>query len=257
MMLFCAKALGPTVASPQRALSAFLVVPLLVMLFGGSSPTTPLMALDAILGVGAVVYVFLVVLRRTQYRNYAFLAAALVIMFYSIARILLFGNVLDMIYQEGMETVQAQMPGLMNGEYYELSARLWKYLQPAIWGVGQISALLISYVIFHKTIKIPLHASEMKFPVFYNFLILAVLPLYFVPSGKTIFVNAIILLCTIPLIQGFFSVLNGLSKVFENKIIRGIIMFFLLIYAFIPLILVGFADSWMSHSNKPRGGKTA
>jgi len=257
MMLFCAKALGPAIVSPQRAISAFFVVPLLVMLFDGSSPTTPLIVLDAILGAGAVAYVFLIVLRKTQYLNYAFLAAALVIMLYSIVRTMLFGSVLDMIYQEGIQTMQAQLPGFLDGQYMELSARLWKYLQPAFWGVAQISALLVSFVIFHKTIKIPLKASEMKFPVFYNFLILAVLPLYFVPSGRATFVNAMILLCTIPLIQGFFASLNGLARVFESKIIRGIIMFFLLIYAFVPLTLYGFADSWMSHSNKPRGGKTA
>jgi len=257
MMLFCAKALGPAIVSPQRAISAFFVIPLLVMLFDGGNPQTPLMVMDAILGVGAVAYIFLIVLRKTQYLNQAFLAAALVIMLYSVLRMLLFGSVLDQIYNEGISAMQAQMPSLLDGQYMELSARLWKYLQPAFWGVGQISALLISYLIFHKAIKIPLKTSDMKFPLVYNFLILAILPLYFVEAGRAVFINAMILLCTIPLIQGSFSVLGGLAKVFENKFIRGVIMFFLVIYAFIPLTLFGFADLWMSHSNKPRGGKTA
>ncbi len=257
MMIFSAKALGPAIVSPQRAIISFMVVPAFVLLFGGNSYVTPLLVLDAIIGVAAVVYIFLIVLRKYQFLNQAFLAAAVLIMLYSVARMMLFSSVLEQSFNEGMTAMQAQMPALFDGPYMDLSYKLWKLLQPAFWGVGQIFALLIGYLAFHRIIKIPLESANVKFPVVYNSLILAILPLYFWEAGKAVFINALILLCMIPLIQGFFSVWAGISKVFANNIIKGIIMFILLIYAFIPLTLIGFADSWMSHSNKPRGGKTA
>jgi hypothetical protein len=54
VMYFCAKALGPAIVSPQRALTAFFVMPLVSLIFNGGSPAAPLMVLDAIIGVGAV-----------------------------------------------------------------------------------------------------------------------------------------------------------------------------------------------------------
>lgn len=257
VMYFCAKALGPAIVSPQRALTAFFVMPLVTLLINGSSFGTPLMVLDAIIGVGAVAYTFLIVLRRSQYLGQAFLAAALVIMLYSVARMLLFGGVLMQSFNEGINLMQDQMPALFDAEYMELAKKLWIMILPAFWGVGQIFALLIGFMIFHKTIKVPFKPAEMKFPVIFNLLILAILPLYFFEAGRALFINSLILLCTVPLIQGFFSVWVGISKVVSNIAIKSIIMVFVLIYAFIPLTLIGFADGWMNFSNTKRGGNTA
>lgn len=256
-MYFCAKALGPAIVSPQRALTAFFVMPLFTLIFNGSSFGTPLMVLDAIIGVGAVAYVFLIVLRRNQFLGQAFMAAVLVIMLYSVLRMLLFGSVLRQSFNEGLIMMQDQMPALIDAEYMEIAKRLWTMVLPAFWGVGQIFALLIGFLVFHKTIKIPFQPAEMKFPVVFNILILLILPLYFIEAGRDIFINALILLCTVPLIQGFFSVWVGISKVVSNLAIKSIIMAAILIYAFIPLTLIGFADGWMSFSNIKRGGNTA
>lgn len=257
VMYFCAKALGPAIVSPQRALTAFFVMPLFTLIFNGSSFGTPLMVLDAIIGVGAVAYVFLIVLRRNQFLGQAFMAAVLVIMLYSVLRMLLFGSVLRQSFNEGLIMMQDQMPALIDAEYMEIAKRLWTMVLPAFWGVGQIFALLIGFLVFHKTIKIPFQPAEMKFPVVFNILILLILPLYFIEAGRDIFINALILLCTVPLIQGFFSVWVGISKVVSNLAIKSIIMAAILIYAFIPLTLIGFADGWMSFSNIKRGGNTA
>ncbi|MCB5261727.1 MAG: hypothetical protein LHW64_02825 [Candidatus Cloacimonetes bacterium] len=256
-MYFCAKALGPAIVSPQRALTAFFVMPLVSLIFNGGSPAAPLMVLDAIIGVGAVAYVFLIVLRKSQYLGQAFLAAALVIMLYSVARMLLFGGVLTQSFNEGLSLMQEQMPALFDEEYMDLARRLWMLILPAFWGMGQIFALLIGFLIFHKTIKVPFKPAEMKFPIVFNILILLILPLYFFEAGRDLFINSLILLCTIPLIQGFFSVWAGISKVVSNIAIKSIIMFFILIYAFVPLTLIGFADGWMNFSNTKRGGNTA
>lgn len=256
VMYFCAKALGPAIVSPQRALTAFFVMPLLALIWNGSNLGTPLMVLDAIFGVGAVAYTFLIVLRRNQYLNRAFWAAALVIMLYSMVRMLLFRNIIESSFEEGMSLLQSQMPAVFDGEYMQLSSRLWKIVLPSLWGVGQIFALLIGFLVFHKVIKIPFRAEDMKFPMFLNILILAILPLYLYEAGRPIFINSLILLCSIPLIQGFFSVWVMISRVVSSAFLKSIIMIIITIYAFIPLILIGFADGWMNFSKNKRGGNT-
>ena len=257
VMYFCAKILGPAIVSPQRALTAFFVMPLLTLIFNGRTPGVPLVVLDAIIGVGAVAYVFLIVLRRNQYLSQAFLAATLVIMLYSMARMLLFGSALAQSFEQGLSLMQDQMPTLFDAEYMELAKGLWTLILPAFWGVGQVFALLIGFLIFHKTIKIPFNPAEMKFPVIFYLLILAILPLYFFAAGRDLFINALILLCTVPLIQGFFSVWVGISRVISNTVLKSIIMVIILIYAFVPLTLIGFVDGWMNFTNTKRGGNTA
>ncbi|MCB5259552.1 MAG: hypothetical protein LHW48_03645 [Candidatus Cloacimonetes bacterium] len=256
VMYFSAKVLGPALVSPQRAIILFFVMPILVLLIDGRRGDTPLLACDAIFGVGLVVYIFLLILRRNQLLSEALLAGIMMIITYSLARMFIFDGILNAAYTEGMKMVQEQMPAFMDQEYMQISANLWQKVMPAFWGVGQIFALMIGYLIFHKTIHIPLDTGAMKFSVLYNVLIMASLPLYFYEATKVVFLNTLILLCTVPLIQGFFLVWNFISRVITNNIIKSIVMILALIYAFIPLVLIGFADSWIS-GNKTRGGNTA
>ncbi|NLN35578.1 MAG: hypothetical protein GX157_06230 [Candidatus Cloacimonetes bacterium] len=256
VMYFSAKVLGPALVSPQRTIILFFVMPILVLMIDGRHGDTPLIAFDAIFGVGLVVYVFLLTLRRNQVLSEALLAGILVIVVYSLARMYIFGGILSNAYQEGMQIMKEQMPVFLDNEYMQFSTRMWETMMPAFWGVGQIFALLIGYFIFHRTIHIPFVPGDVKFTVFFNILILAALPLYLFEATKALFINSLILLCTVPLIQGFFLAWTHLSRVVSNNIIKRIIMFVLLIYAFIPLILIGFADSWMT-GNNTRGGNTA
>ena len=64
-MIFCARTLGSAIVSPQRALFAFFVIPL-VLLLTDRSPANQLMVLDAIFGVGIIAWVFLITLRANQ-----------------------------------------------------------------------------------------------------------------------------------------------------------------------------------------------
>lgn len=256
VMYFSAKALGPALVSPQRALFLFFVMPITVLLIDGQRGNTALLASDAIFGVGLVAYVFLLTLRRNQVLSEALLAGILVIIAYSLARMYIYQPALKAAYEEGMAMIQTQMPGFIDEEYMQITARLWQLVMPAFWGIGQIFALFLGFVIFHRTIHIPLEAANIKFSVFYNLLILASLPLYLFEHTRIIFVNTLFLLCTVPLIQGFFLAWELLSRVVSNNIIKSIIMLIVSIYAFIPLTLIGFADSWMS-STKTRGGNTA
>lgn len=255
-MYFSAKVLGPALVSPQRAIVLFFVMPITVLLLDGQRGNTLMVACDAIFGVGLVAYVFLLTLRRNQVLSEALLAGILVIIVYALARMHFFGGALSAAYEEGMSLMQGRMPSFIDEEYMQQSAGLWKMIMPAFWGVGQILALVLGYLIFHRTIRIPLVPGDIKFTVFFNLLILASLPLYMFEATKLVFVNTLILLCTVPLIQGFCLAWDFSSRLISNNIIKSIIMAFVLIYAFIPLTLIGFADSWMS-TNKTRGGITA
>jgi len=256
VMIFCAKSLGAAIVSPQRALTAFFVVPLLLLLMDRST-STQMMVLDAVLGVGLIAYVFLITLRNNQILSEALLISAIGLMLYAAARGFLFSALLEQSFDQGFEILQTQMPAMVNQEYMALSMRLWKMVLPSVWGVSQILALMIGYFLFHKSIKIPFSFGDLRFPAIYNLLIVAILPLYFFDSIRHIFINALILLCTIPLIQGFAYVSQSLSRVIASGIIRGIIMAIILVYAFIPLTLIGLSDSWLSIRTINRGGNTA
>ena len=256
IMLFCGKSLGPAIVSPQRALTPFFLAPIFVMLMDRSA-ASQLMVLDAIFGVGFIAYMFLLWLRSNQVLTEAFLISALMIMLYSMARMMFFGDFIAQSFDEGMKIVQANWPNLAQGEYMDVSMRFWKMILPSVWGVGQIFALLIGFVLFHRMIHVPLQMEDLHFPAMYNLLIVAILPLYLFAETKLIFVNALILLCTIPLLQGFASLYSGISRVVSSGVLKSIIMILILIYAFIPLTLFGFADGWMSIRNTKRGGNTA
>lgn len=256
VMVYSAKSLGPAIVSPQRILTTFFVVPLL-MLFFDRSVATQLMVLDAVFGVGFAVYVFLLALRRNQVLSEAFMISVIFITLYGVFRMLIFGDFIVQNYNEGIELVRNQMPSIFKAEYAEFSMNVWKSILPAIWSVSQISALLIGFILFHSVIGIHFNIAECRFPYQYNYLILALLPLYMFDFSKQMFINALIPLCMIPLIQGFCFVSRGVSKVISNKIVRSVIMIFILIYAFIPLVLFGYANGWMEISNNKRGGSTA
>ncbi len=256
VMIFCAKTLGAAIVSPQRALTAFFVVPLLLLVLD-RTPATQMMVLDAIFGVGFIAYIFLITLRMNQVLSESLLLSSIGLMLYSMLRSWVFGDLMVQGFEQGMELVQNQMPALLDQDYMAMSTQLMQALLPSIWGVGQILALFMGYFLFHKSIKIPLRFEDLKFPVVYNLMIIAILPLYFVEIGRYFFINALILLCMIPLIQGFALVSWSLSRIISSGIVRGIIMIFILLYAFIPLTLIGFADSWLSIRNINRGGNTA
>ncbi|MDX9827861.1 MAG: hypothetical protein RBT73_08960 [Spirochaetia bacterium] len=256
VMVFCAKTLGVSIAAPQRVLSPFFVMPLIILILD-RSPATQLMVLDAIFGVGLIAYIFLTILRTNQILSEALLISMIGVIAYSMVRMLLFGALIAEGFDQGYELIQTQMPALLNQEYMDISMRLWKMVLPALWGVGQILALMMGFYLFHRSIKIPFRFEDMRFPVIYNLMIVAILPLYLFEPSRHIFINALILLCTVPLIQGFASVSTGLARIFSNGILRGIIMVFILLYAFIPLTLIGLADSWLGIRNINRGGNTA
>lgn len=256
MMIYLGRGLASALLAPWSTTWPVFIAPIMFLV---ASPLMAgkIVALDAIIGVGLVSYVFLAALRRNQVLNHATMVAILIIGVYSMLRGFLFGDVLAQGLAESSEILKAQFPALMNEENIEFSTRLWKLLLPSSWGLGQIFAFLIGQIFFHKALRLPILLDDMRFPALYNLLILAILPLYFIEAGRYFFINALILLCVIPFLQGISAFSRSLKRVFNNGIIRGILLVITILYAFIPLILIGFADSWMHSQSKQSGGNTA
>lgn len=256
MMIYLGKTLAPSLFAPWNMTWPVFIAPLMILV---ASPNLAgkIVALDAIIGVGLVSYIFLAAIRRNQVLNHATMICILIIAIYSMLRGFLFRDVLTQGLAESSEMLKTQFPALMNDESIEFSTRLWKMLLPSSWGLGQIFALLFGQFLFYKALKLPVLIDDLRFPALYNLLILAIVPLYFIEAGHYFFINALILLCVVPLLQGISAFSRALKRVFNNGIIRGILLVITILYAFIPLILIGFADSWMHSQTKLTGGNTA
>lgn len=254
-MFYLAKALGPAILAPTRAMLGFFIAPFLMLTMSYGEAGSSIIAFDAIFGAGAVIYIFLISLRRSQTTTEAFLAAALMIIIVSIARMFIFRRIIEIQFQEGMQQVQGLWPQLFESMDNAQYMPLWGKLFPAFWGLGQVFALFLGLLLFHRAIKYPFDEQAFKFPIAYNALIMAILPLFLLGVYRAYILNIFILLCSIPLIQGGYVAWRFLSKVLSSGIIKGIIIVFIVLYAFIPLILIGYYDSWMSYNNNKSGGK--
>jgi len=130
---------------------------------------------------------------------------------------------------------------------------------PLSWMLSQIFALFVGYVLFQRSLGISFRWGDQRFPAHYNLLLLAILPLYFVPSARMIFLNGFLALCAIPFIQGLGLLLDRLGRIIQNRIVRVLVLVFLLInilsYALITLF--GFADLWWDFRNIKTGGNPA
>ncbi|MCB5234918.1 MAG: hypothetical protein LHW60_06745 [Candidatus Cloacimonetes bacterium] len=256
LMFYAAKVLGPALVSPYRTLLGFFILPLVFLAVSSEDAASMMVSMDAIFGAGLIVYIFLITLRRNQTLTEAFLASAIMLMIYTIVRMILFKNILNSSLQEGMNQIMQMMPGLESIDGYDLSMKIWQQFFPAFWGIMQIFALLLGFLLFHRMINLSISDVTFRFPVLYNVLILAILPWCLQQTYLTYFISALSLLLTIPLIQGFFALWGWLSRVLSSNIIKGIIMIFVLIYAFIPLTIYGYANSWVSSINKKDSGET-
>ena len=226
------------------------------MLFDNSTSSL-MVGMDAVFGVGFIAYIFLISLRRNQILTESFLIGTLMLSLYGMLRMKLFGGYITQSFEEGMRIIQNQIPALTQGEYFADSMAMWQYVLPAMWVVGQILALLIGFILLHRIIGIPFRAGDMRFPPLFNLVIIAILPLYLIPDTRVLFVNLLLSLCMIPLIQGCCYVSVWISRVIASKTIRNIIMVILVIYAFIPLTLIGFADLWLGNRKILHTGEKA
>ena len=256
LFVFMARTIGISLVKPIQAIMMFFAVPA-IMLVIDTDISTRVMALDAIAGVGLTTGVFLSVLKRNHVLSEAFMVSFIVLAGYGLVRASLFGDYHNQLFEQGMLAIKEQMPQMMDNAMMERTMPLWKTVMPAVWILSQGLALLIGFAIFQKLLHIPDTLQNMRFPGMYNLLIISIIPLYLIQSTQMLFVNALIALCMIPLLQGIAVLWQRMKLIFSNQIVLSILMIIITIYANVLLVLIGFADMWLSKQNSIPGGTPA
>jgi len=187
----------------------------------------------------------------------AMLVSFLALAAYGVLRFRLFGAYESQLMDQGIKTLRTQMPAMLDNPMLGQMLPVWKMLNPAIWTISQGLAMVVGYLLFQRMLKVPSVIENLRFPGLYNLLILAIIPLYLVEQTRWVFINALLTLCFIPLLQGFSLLWGRLGLIFNNRVFVIILMIIITLYASILLVLVGFADMWLQKRNSIPGGTTA
>ncbi|MDZ4181908.1 MAG: hypothetical protein U1B83_03440, partial [Candidatus Cloacimonadaceae bacterium] len=246
MMMFIGRTIEFSLISPIKAVGIFFAVPLILIMLDNSMSNTVLVT-DAIWGVGFTAVVFLMALRGLHQMSSAFSVAAVLIVVYGICRVYFVGEYLALANERAFSEAQSTLSQLFDGGIMQQSITLIKAIWPAVWIVSHLSALFIGFILFQRQMGLRFNWLELAFPKYYNILIIAILPLYLVPGMQQIFINAMLALCFLPFIQGIGVMLNKLSKLIANKMLRAALMVLILLntISYLLITLLGFADLWL------------
>lgn len=255
-MIFCAMGLRHGVTSPLRLLALFFAAPVLAAVLSRQLPGVIVVAADAIFGVGLVCLVFLYAVRAQRSLSSAFIAGVIAILAYGIVRYFLFGDYLSLANDQSIAELNRLLPQMYNRPELKSTIAVLRYIWPASWIVPQLAALFLGLILFMRLSGAPFVWSRLNFPKYYNFLILAVLPVYLVPQFRLIFVNVLISLCVIPFIQGMGVLIHLLGRIIASKVVMVILILILLTNS-ILIVLLGFADLWLDFRKINTGGNPA
>lgn len=256
LMGYCAKTIGYCLSNPIRALFMFFPVPIALIALDASTGTQ-LMAMDAIIGVGAVSLIFLDIVKRSGKLNDGFLVSFLVLLGYGLLRFKMFGAFQLRELERGLELIREQLPTMLDNAMFTDALPMWKLILPAVWIITQGLSLTLGFILLQKLLGIKPILQNFSFPPIYNLMIIAIIPLYLFEATKMLFANALLAMCVIPFLHGMANVWQKLSLVFSNRIVLGIFMFIIIIYANVLLVLIGFADMWLNKRKEIPGGITA
>ena len=258
LMLHAGKVVGFSLQAPLKAVSAFFILPLVILLFDGGA-TSLLPISDAVFGVGFPVLIFLIGLSRFRKTSVAFTISAIFIVGYGMWRGYYFGDILQQSFNEVMTMAQNQFPQYLDTALFKETGAIWLALMPSSWVVSQLLGLFAGLILFQKQAGIAFKISRLQLPVFYNFLIIILLPLYFVAGQEIVFYNVMISLAILPILQGVGVLIDFLSKILVNKIVLGVSLFVILINfsSYILILLLGFADIWLNFRKLETGGSPA
>ncbi len=255
MMLYAGKTLQISIIAPHRLLLLFCVVPL-ASLAAISDPASVLASANAILGVGLAVYVFLQAIRARQTISTAFAFAAVWIVFFGTLRHILWGTLLTRQLETSLAMMQGQSVPWISPEMLSQTTYLLKLMWPVTWTASQLIALFAGLWLFHAQIGLRFSWQMLRFPAYFTMLPVAILPLYLVEDARALFINLLIALCFLPFLQGIGVVLNKASRLITNKVVRGILLFTLLVNAisYALITLLGLADQWWDFRKTNPGG---
>ncbi|HRY83455.1 MAG TPA: hypothetical protein P5533_02355 [Candidatus Cloacimonadota bacterium] len=257
-MLYSGKAVEFSLHAPLKAIAAFFLVPVAVLLFdGGSAPLLPVC--DAVFGVGIPVLIFLIAASRVRRTSVAFTFSSLMLIAYGMWRGYYFGDVLEQSFTDVMTMVRDQFPQYMNAALLQDTGAIWLAVMPAAWVVSQLLGLFAGFILFQRQAGAPLSLSRLQLPAYYNFLIIILLPLYLVAGQELVFYNVMISLAVLPMLQGVGVLIDFLSRILVNRFVLGVSLFIILINlsSYILLLLIGFADIWLNFRKLETGGSPA
>ena len=244
MMIYSHSFFRLLTGKPVNRALMFLVFPIVMAIFTFKNPSTLIYPVDAIFGAGLVVILYLYALIKRGNPITALINAALFITVYGVMRYYLFGNLLLNALDQSFAEMEKIMPQAMqNGNITQMKPVL-KSLLPASWTVSQILALCAGHLVFLHLGGAHSELRDFKLPAYYNLFIIAVLPLYFFPQLHSVFINVLLALCVLPMVEGIGVIINLITKRKPNILIN--ILVTILVLLNLPIMaLIGFADIWL------------
>lgn len=258
LMLYAGKVVEFSLRSPLKAVAAFFLIPVAMLLFDGS-PSALLPVCDAVFGVGFPVLIFLIGSSRFRRTSVAFTFSSLFVIAYGMWRGYYFGDILQQSFTEVMTMARNQFPQYMDTALMHDTGAIWSALMPSAWVVTQVLGLFAGLILFQKQAGIEFKMSRLQLPVYYNFLIIILLPLYFVSGNELVFYNAMISMAVLPILQGVGVLIDFLSRILVNRILLGVSLFIILINlsSYVLILILGFADIWLNFRKLETGGSPA
>jgi hypothetical protein len=245
MMIYSHNFFRSLTEKPVNRALLFLVFPVVMAIFSFKNPTTLIFPIDAIFGAGLVVILYLYALIKQGNPIIALIFAALLITVYGVARYYLFKSYLLNSLDQSFAQMEKIMPQAMQNENLTQMKPMLQILLPASWTTSQILSLSAGHLIFLHLGGSHSELRNFKLPTFYNLFIIAILPLYFFPQLHTVFINVLLALCVLPMVEGIGVIINLLSKRKPHILIN--ILVTILVLLNLPLMaLIGFADIWIN-----------
>ncbi|HQC47446.1 MAG TPA: hypothetical protein PK483_05445 [Candidatus Syntrophosphaera sp.] len=227
----------------SRAL-LWLVFPVLLGSFTLRQPGSLLIVSDAVFGAGLVSLLYLYSLTRQGKPAMALVHGAILVIVYGALRFFLFRTQLIAAHDLALAEMNKLVPQMMQLAKTQNTLAITRFLLPASWTVTQLLALTAGHLAFLHLSGVKSILREFSLPAWYNLLILAVLPLYFIPPLREVLVNTLLALCFLPLVQGIGVILNWFSRLVSNPLVT-LLVIALALLNLILVALLGFADTWL------------
>lgn len=246
LLFFLGRNLESCINNPFKTLAPVLIIPISMLAFSQSRETV-LMVSDALFGVGFAAFGFVQMLRKHFSFVSAFSWTAFFLMVYGIARMGLFGSLLDTGFEQALQAVQSNFSALANDAATQTTIEWMRLLLPSMWIAQMLIALFIGFIVFQKQLGIPFRWSEFAVHKYYSLVLLLIIPLYMLEGTQVILVNSLLAFCVLPLLQGIGVLIDRLGRIIANPIFITLIVLIILINAvsFIILTILGIADQWL------------
>jgi hypothetical protein len=231
-------------AKPMNSALFLLAIPVLSAMVAYKNPGFLSLSVDAAVGASLAAVVYLYSLLRLENPTRALLHASMMLVLYGLARYYIFNTYLLASYDQSLRQMESLLPQLASSAEMKKSMSLAGTLLQASWTVPQLLALLAGHFVLQHMRGTRSQLRDFHLPRYYNLLILVLIPLYLVPSLREVFVNLLMALCVLPLVQGMGVIVHYIARINSNLLVIMLITA-LVIFNLILVVLLGFADIWL------------